>query len=75
MKIATPPPLKKSPLSFPATPLKGEVLSSPHFLKIWLEAQPPLQKEVGGGGTQYVYNLRVNFNELSKSSEFTVDLH
>ena len=36
MKIGTPPP-----------PLKVEVLSSPQFLKIWLEAQPPLQKGVG----------------------------
>ena len=45
---------KKSPPLFPSKPrLKVEVLSSPHFLKIWLEAQPPppspfLQK--GGGG-------------------------
>ena len=29
-------------LSFPATsPFKVKVLSSPHFLKIWLEVQPP----------------------------------
>ena len=49
MKIATP--LEKShPLSPSNPPLKVEVLSSTHFLKIWLEAQPPpppLQKEEG----------------------------
>ena len=46
------PPRKIHPL-FPSNPpLKVEVLSSlPHFLKIWLEAQPaPLQK---GGGARY----------------------
>ena len=42
VKIA---PLKKSSPSFPAPPLKVDVLSSPpNFLEIWLEAEPPLQK-------------------------------
>ena len=46
-----PPPREKShpPLS-QQPPLKVEVLSNPPFLKIWLEAQPPLQKKKGGGG-------------------------
>ena len=55
MKIATPPsspekshlPLSQQP------PLKVEVLSSPPFLKIWLEAQSPQQK--GRRGAHYVY--------------------
>ena len=42
-------PLKKVTDLFPSNPpLKVEVLSSPSFLKIWLEAQPPSRK--GGGG-------------------------
>ena len=40
-KIATPTPLKKVTPSFPGTPSKAEVLSSPPFLKIWLEINPP----------------------------------
>ena len=59
MKIATP--LKVTPF-FPANPpLKVEVLQSPHFLKIWLEALPPptlpspalLQK----GGAHYAWRI------------------
>ena len=57
VKIAPPPPHPPTPTLpekshplFPTNPpLKVLVLSSPLFLKIWLEAQPlPLQK--GGGG-------------------------
>ena len=41
VELAAPP--KKSHLLFPSNlPLKVEVLSSPPFLKIWLEVQPPL---------------------------------
>ena len=53
MKIATP--LKKVNLSFPATPLKAEILSSPLFLKTWLEVQtpPPFPAaERWGGGVE-----------------------
>ena len=53
VKIAPPPPpsLEKScsPLS-QQPPLKVEVLSSPPFLKIWLETQPPCRK---GGGAHW----------------------
>ena len=53
MKIATP--LEKShPLSPSNPPLKVEVLSSTHFLKIWLEAQPPPPSPAErGGGAHY----------------------
>ena len=44
MKIATP--LKKVNLSFPATPLKVEILSSPHFFNPTI----PRSRKVGGGG-------------------------
>ena len=41
-------PLKKvTPLFLSNPPLKVEVLSSPPFLKIWLEAQPPPPPERG----------------------------
>ena len=43
------PPEKNYPL-FPSNlPLKVEVLSSPFFLKVWLEAQPPPPLQKGGG--------------------------
>ena len=52
MKTANPP-WKTSPPLSSDPPLEVEVLSSPSFLKIWLEAQPPppytLQKRWGGG--------------------------
>ena len=51
-----PPPEKSHPL-FPSNPsLKVEVLSSPPFLKIWLEAQtpPPRQPLSERGGAHYV---------------------
>ena len=44
MKIATP--LKKVNLSFPATPLKVEILSSSHFFNPTI----PRSRKVGGGG-------------------------
>ena len=44
---ATPPLKKKSPHS----PLKIEILSSPSFLKIWLEDD--LHQQKGGGGACY----------------------
>ena len=50
-KLQTPP-WKTSPPLSSDPPLEVEVLSSPSFLKIWLEAQPPpytLQKRWGGG--------------------------
>ena len=44
----------KSHLLFPSSPpLKFEVLSSPPFLKIWLEIQPPKYKDGGGGRVNY----------------------
>ena len=49
-KNCNPPPLKKVSPSSPLSqqpPLKDEVLSSPPFLNIWLEAQLPPKK--GGG--------------------------
>ena len=52
-KIATPTPLKKVTPSFPGTPSKAEVLSSPPFFKIWLEIQPPKYKARGGGRVNY----------------------
>ena len=51
----SPPPLKKVTLFFPSNPpLKVEALSSPPFLKIWLEAQPPRPPVERGGGAHYV---------------------
>ena len=48
------PSLKKvTPLFLTNPPLKIKVLSSPLFLKIWQEVQPPLQKGGGGGGAHY----------------------
>ena len=48
-RLDPPPRLEKSHPLFPSNPAtKVEVLSNPHFLKIWLEAQPPSRK--GGGG-------------------------
>ena len=57
LKLQPPPPEKSHPLflsnplsqpPFSQPPLKVEVFSSPHFLKIWLGAQtPPVQKERG----------------------------
>ena len=45
------PPEKKSTPSFPATPIKVEVLSSPPFF-IWLQAHlPPAER---GEGAHYV---------------------
>ena len=42
------PPLKKVTPLFPSNPhLKTEVLSSPPFLKIWLETQPPAAERRG----------------------------
>ena len=42
----TPTPKKSHPL-FPSNPpLNVEVLSSPPFLKTWLEAQPPAERVV-----------------------------
>ena len=46
--------LKKVTPSFPATPVKVKVLSSPFFLKIWLEAHPPTPF-AERGGAHYVY--------------------
>ena len=40
-KLQPPPPEKSHPPLSQRPPLKVEVLSSPPFLKIWLEAQPP----------------------------------
>ena len=48
-------PWKKYPL-FPSNPpLKVEVLSSPPFLKIWLEVQPPPSRN---GGAHYDNDMR-----------------
>ena len=47
-------PLKKVTDLFPSNPpLKVEVLSSPSFLKIWLEVQPLPPAEKGGGCAHY----------------------
>ena len=57
VKIATPP--EKSHPLFPSNPpLKAEVLSSPPFLKTWLEAQPPSPLQKGGGGAHYALSLQ-----------------
>ena len=66
-KLQRPPAWKKSP-----PPLIVEVLSSPTFLKIWLEA-PPLPvltaKDGGEGGEHYgVVNLPLKFSENDPSS-------
>ena len=61
MKIATP--LKKVTL-FPSNPpVKVEVLSSLPFLKIWLEAQPPLfpLKKGGSVPTMQMWNIARHF--------------
>ena len=55
MELAAPP--KKSHLLFPSNlPLKVEVLSSPPFLKIWLEVQlpPPIAERGGRVHTMYI---------------------
>ena len=57
MKIATSP--KKS-----HPPLKFEVLSSPHFLKIWLEVPPPSRKG-RGGGAHYGFDLKWNCFDIN----------
>ena len=54
------PPEKKVTPYFPATsPLKVEVLSSPPFLKIWLEVQPPKAAARGSGGACIMYQIKI----------------
>ena len=54
-------PLKKVTLLFPSnSSLKVEILSSPLFLKIWLEAQPPpppSPSERGEGCTLWLFGI------------------
>ena len=54
LKISTPLTEEGHP-HFPCnSPLKTKILSSPSFLKIWQEAQPPPPAERGlGGGAHY----------------------
>ena len=59
---------KVTHLFLPNPPLKVEVLSSPHFLKIWLEAQRPLPHptplQKGGGGCPLcVTHVKPQINE------------
>ena len=58
-KLQPPPPEKSHPPLSQRPPLKVEVLSSPPFLKIWLEAQPPpppLDRKDGGAHYAYMSN-------------------
>ena len=48
------PPEKSHPLIPSNPPLKVEVLLSPCFFLIWLEAQPPTPCRKGGWGEHYV---------------------
>ena len=60
------PPEKNYPL-FPSNlPLKVEVLSSPFFLKVWLEAQPPPPMQKGGRGAHYVNHNPALLSELTE---------
>ena len=63
------PPLKKVTSLFPATPnppLKVEVLSRPHFLKISLEAQLSPAESGGAhyGGKKWLVNFNAGETEL-----------
>ena len=63
MKTAyTPSPNKVTSLFPSKPPLKVEVLSSPPFLKIWLEVQPPLspQQKGKGGSTVCTYHIETS---------------
>ena len=55
MKIATPCTEKSNPFLSQQPPLKVEVLPSPPFFKIWLEAQTPCRKVGGRGGCTLCY--------------------
>ena len=55
MRNLQPPPEKSHPPLSQQLPLKVEILSSPLFLKIWLEAQPPPPLDRKDGGTHYAY--------------------
>ena len=63
MKIATSP-KKSHPRLSQQPPLKFEVLSSPHFLKIWLEVPPPSRKG-RGGGAHYEFDLKWNCFDIN----------
>ena len=69
-KLQPPPEKIHHPLS-QQPPLKVEVLSSPPFLKIWLEAQapPPTAERFGGGRGGFPLSDSPNSN-----SQFTIDM-
>ena len=70
MTIVTPPPIpeKIHPPLFPSNPhLKVKVLSKPPFLKIWLEAQLPLQK--GQESVHTMSTTLIKNKELRKKTE------
>ena len=59
-------PLKKVTPLFPSNSLlKVEVLSSPTFLKIWLEAQPPSPAKRRGVHYEALYELKESGLQLS----------
>ena len=57
-------PLKKVTPSFPATPFKSRGSVKPPFLKIWLEAEAPLQK--GGVPTMWRFSKKKHWMEEGK---------
>ena len=73
------PPWKKSPPLSQQPPLKVEVLSSPSFLKIWLEAQPPqphppLPCRKGGAHYEHPLSLLfIKFNNFSPEQKNETD--